>query len=108
MTVRTHLEDELALQIRAAKLPEFVREFVFAKPRRFRFDIAFLEQQLAVEIDGAIWIGGRHSRGAGIIKDCEKQALAVILGWRVLRVTAIQIRSGQALLWITLALQPTR
>lgn len=44
--------------------------------------------------------GGHHSRAGGMADDCEKLALAVIAGHRVLLVTPAQIASGQALKWI--------
>ena len=58
-------------------------EHRFAKPRRFRFDLAHLPTKIAVELDGAIFAQGRHTRGAGRIKDMEKFNLAAALGWRV-------------------------
>lgn len=63
------------------------RELTFAKPRRFRFDFAWPEQRVAVEIDGGVWVGGRHSTGAGYEKDAEKMNLAAVHGWRVLHFT---------------------
>lgn len=51
--------------------------------RKYRFDFAWPEQMVAVEIDGGQWkaSGGRHARDT----DREKHNLAVCLGWRVLR-----------------------
>lgn len=66
-------------------LPPAVREYVFAPPRKWRFDFAWPEQRVAVEIDGATWTQGRHTRGAGFERDCEKMNEAVLMGWRVLR-----------------------
>jgi hypothetical protein len=72
-------------------------EWVFAPPRRWRFDLAWPARMLAVEIEGGIWTGGRHTRGKGFEADCEKYNAAVLGGWRVLRVTGGMIRSGKAL-----------
>lgn len=76
----------------------FVSELVFAKllKRRWRFDIAFPAEMLAVEVEGGTWTRGRHTRGSGYEKDCEKYNTAVLLGWRVLRFTSGQVWSGYA------------
>lgn len=42
--------------------------------------------------------------GAGYAKDCEKLNEAVLLGWRVLRVTSDQIFDGRAVRWIQRAM----
>jgi hypothetical protein len=68
-------------------LPVPVRELRFDKTRRFRFDYAWPEQRLAVEIDGGAWSQGRHTRGKGFIEDQRKRNLALLLGWRVLHYT---------------------
>lgn len=98
------LEETLALHIRASKLPDPVREYRFHPVRRFRFDFCWPDRLLAVEVDGGSWVNGRHSRGTGIDSDCEKFALAMLDGWRVLRVTGTHIKSGQAIQWISRAL----
>jgi very-short-patch-repair endonuclease len=41
----------------------------------------------AVEIEGGVWRGGRHTTGAGFTRDCEKYLAASALGWMVLRLT---------------------
>jgi len=76
-----------------------VPEFRFAPPRRWRFDFAWplLEPPLALEVDGGGWINGRHSRGTGIEKDCEKLNAAIALGYRVLRATPAMVKDGRAL-----------
>jgi very-short-patch-repair endonuclease len=88
------------MQVQLAGLPKPVAEFRFHATRRWRFDWAWPDKSIAVEVDGATWTGGRHTRGAGVDKDCEKMAEALIAGWRVLRVSTGQVRSGQALQWI--------
>jgi hypothetical protein len=42
---------------------------------------------VALEVEGGVWTGGRHTRGAGFLKDVEKYNRAAVLGWRLLRVT---------------------
>lgn len=112
--------DELERQIRAAHLLPFLREYRFLPGRRFRADFCWPlpGTQLIVEIDGGTFARtgatrcprcgetpkGRHSGGTGRARDCEKQNLAVIQGWRYLTVTTQQVRDGQALRWITAAL----
>lgn len=81
---------------RAHGLAEPVCEFCFAPPRKFRFDFCWPEHKLALEQDGGVWTGGRHTRPKGYLRDMEKLNLAVLLGWRVLRCTPEQMNSGEA------------
>jgi hypothetical protein len=66
--------NDLFWQIRAAGLPYPIREFRFHPERRWRFDYAWPGAWLAVEVEGGVWTRGRHLRGAGFIRDCEKYA----------------------------------
>lgn len=91
------LEDTLVLHIRAVGLPAPEREFCFAMPRRWRFDLCWPGRKLAAEIEGGTWVQGRHSRGAGMRKDAEKYNAAVLDGWKVLRFTADMVRDGSAI-----------
>ena len=97
----------LVTQCRALRLPVPVLEHRFHPTRRWRFDVAWLDHKLAVEVDGGGFVQGRHSRGTGIEKDAEKFAEAMLLGWRVIRTTPRQVKSGQAVQWIERALQHT-
>ncbi len=83
---------------------EFVAEHRFHETRRWRFDIAFPKEKLAVEIEGGVWTEGRHTRGAGFVNDMEKYNEALIAGWRVLRVTPDMVKDGRALQLIERAL----
>lgn len=63
------------------------REFRFHPTRRWRFDFAFPEHRLAIELDG---MGrgrkkGGHQTAVGMRNDREKANAAVLRGWRVLR-----------------------
>lgn len=64
--------------------PEPVPEYRFHHDRKWRFDWAFLEQKVAVEVEGNAWHvpgGGRHMQDP----DLEKYNNAALLGWRVFR-----------------------
>lgn len=90
------LEQTLLFQIKALGLELPEKEYRFHETRRWRFDFAYPEQQLAVEVEGGTWAGGRHTRGSGYEKDCEKYNEAALRGWSVLRFTGSMIKSGKA------------
>lgn len=117
----SQLEETLALHMRAANLSP-VREYrLFAEAvgmgkglrqrldaagmRDFRFDFCFKEEKLLIEVDGGIYSGGRHTRGAGFEDDCTKINQAVLMGYRVLRFGPTAIKSGVALQCIEAALK---
>ena len=66
-------------------LPEPVLEHRFHPVRRWRFDIAWADHMIALEVEGGVWTGGRHTRGSGFMKDMEKYNTAAAMGWIVLR-----------------------
>ena len=94
---QSKLEEELYCQMRIAGLPRPEREFRFHPSRRFRFDFAWPDMKLAVEIHGGEWIQGRHHRAPGFLKDCEKMNEATILRWRVLVFGGTHVKKGVAL-----------
>ena len=113
------LEEELLMQIRAAKLPLPEREYRFsahhvgmgkgikerlrkAGLRDWRFDFAWPESMIAVEVEGGLFVGGRHTRGAGYENDLEKYCRAQELGWEVIRCGRKLISAGHALRTITI------
>lgn len=67
-------------------LPEPVTEYKFAHTigRKWRFDFAFEKEMVAVEIQGGLFSGGRHTNGAALLKEYEKLNHAAMLGWRVM------------------------
>ncbi len=83
----------------AHHLPVPLREHRFHKSRKWRFDFAwpdeFCGSGVALEVDGGVFVRGRHSRGAGIIKDQEKLNEAEVAGWVVLRCVPSDIKSGK-------------
>lgn len=98
------LEERLLFQIRALQLPEPVREYKFHPTRRWRSDFAWPDCRLLVEVEGAHWTNGRHTRGSGFEADCEKYSEAALNGWAVIRCTSTHIKSGEAVDWIQRAL----
>ena len=102
---KSALEAELALQIKALGLPEPVREYRAIAGRKFRFDFAWLEQRLLVEVNGGTYTQGAHSTGQGIARDYEKANLAVLHGWRVLTFDGKAVKSGEAVETIRKALE---
>lgn len=75
-------------------LPE--RELVFHPRRKWRFDFAWPDVQIGVEVEGGVWTRGRHTRSSGFIDDCEKYNAAAELGWRVFRFPGTEVQSGDA------------
>ena len=94
------LEEQMAWQIKAVGLPEPEREYRFHHSRRWRFDFAWPERKVTLEVDGGHWVRGRHTRGAGFEADAEKYNAATVHGWRVLRVTSTMIEDGRAINWL--------
>ena len=69
---------------------EPVKEYRFHPVRKWRFDYAFPDYKIAIEINGGVWKAGRHNRGQGYINDLEKLNNAAALGWLVLQFTPQQ------------------
>ena len=67
-----------------------VVEHQFSTLAKYRFDFAWLEQRVAVEIDG---FGYGHQAQQQMSKDNEKANLAILEGWKVLRFNSRQLGS---------------
>jgi hypothetical protein len=89
---------------RVLGLSQPVPEYRFAPPRRWRFDYAWVEEKVALEVQGGLFVQGRHSRGAALLKEHEKLNTAAALGWRVMYCTPKQLRDGDALTWVQRAI----
>ena len=93
---KSKLEDELLAQLKLLKVKKPVREYRFSNTRRFRFDFAWPQEKVACEVQGGIWVGGRHNRGKGYENDCDKLNLCQLDGWLLLYVTTTHIARGDA------------
>ncbi|MDX9896341.1 MAG: hypothetical protein RBS34_12885 [Desulfofustis sp.] len=90
----SELVDTVLIQVRALGLPQPEKEYRFHPQRKYRFDLAWPGYRLAVEVDGGAYTGGRHTRGPGFRKDCEKLNEAILLGWRVMRAETNMVKDG--------------
>ena len=71
--------------------PDLEREYRFHHERRWRADFAHVGARVLIEIEGGIWVNGRHNRAAGFNADLEKYLAAGLAGWRVFRFGPDQI-----------------
>ena len=76
-----------AASLRKSGIPYPTPELRFDSSRRWRFDYAWPDKKIALEVEGGVWTGGRHTRGKGFLADMEKYNSAAAQGWRVLRCT---------------------
>ncbi|MBX7209842.1 MAG: DUF559 domain-containing protein [Verrucomicrobiaceae bacterium] len=87
----SRLEERFLLLWQIAKGPRLEREFRFHPERRWRADFAYLPGRVLIEVEGGIWVNGRHNRAAGFNADLEKYLEACLAGWRVFRFGPDQI-----------------
>lgn len=78
---------------------ECVPEWQFCEGRKWRFDLFCGALGIGFEVDGGKWHGG-HRRGNALEQDYEKQNMAQLLGFRILRFTNQQVLKGEALAWL--------
>ncbi len=111
---RERWETMFALQVKTSRvLPKPERQVRFHPEREWRLDFGWPDLRLAVEIEGLVPDGllvrdkcgveralvSRHQTLAGMTEDLVKYNAALVLGWRVLRVSQAHVRSGEALAW---------
>lgn len=72
--------------LKSLGIPQPTPEYRFSPPRRWRMDYAWPDHKVALEIQGGIWTGGRHSRGATMLREWEKLNTAAGMGWRFIYV----------------------
>jgi hypothetical protein len=86
------------------ELPGYEKEFVFHPKRKWRFDYAWPELKVALEVHGGVFANGRHTRGKGFTEDKVKMNSAQLLGWLVIEATTAQVKNGQMLEWVSQAI----
>lgn len=85
-------------EIKKEGLPEPELEVKFHPTRKWRFDLGWKDRKIAIEIHGAVYQRGRHTRGKGFENDREKMNEAQLLGWRVFEYSTGQVRDGVPIL----------
>jgi hypothetical protein len=101
--------DPFLLLLEAHGLPAPVTEWVFAPPRKWRADYAWVDQKVIVEKQGGVYRGGRrggtklggHSSVQGLRRDWEKATAAQLAGFLYLQFTPQQLDSGEVLPTLT-------
>jgi very-short-patch-repair endonuclease len=83
-------KDKIEFTLRSLGI-NYVKEFVFTPDRKFRFDYAIPEMKIAIEYEGLFSEKSGHTTIEGYNKDCIKYNMAVLLGWKVLRYTAVNV-----------------
>ena len=81
---------------RAMRGPELIKEHRFHPTRKWRVDF-WHNSGVAIEIEGGVWTGGRHTRGKGFIADMEKYNALAERGILLFRIPAHQITAK----WLT-------
>lgn len=73
------------LRMNGLPIPE--HEWRFDDVREWRADYCWPLAKLILEVEGGVWTGGRHTRGAGFMADMQKYNRMTELGFRLLRTT---------------------
>lgn len=72
---------------------ELKKEYQFAPKRKFRMDYygETNGKKFCIELEGGIYIRGRHTRPSGFLRDMEKYNLAAQIGIFVFRIPSHNI-----------------
>lgn len=101
-------EERFAFHMKHVGIPDPVREYRFSETtkRRWRFDFAWPDLKIAVEIEGLLHYGknpdgtaktGRHQTARGYQGDLDKYNTAALEGWAVLRFSQHHVKTGDAI-----------
>jgi very-short-patch-repair endonuclease len=72
--------------------PPLEEEYIFAPPRKWRFDRAHVASRVAIEIEGF-----GHERFNRFHSDIDKYNAASFGGWRLFRIHGSEIQKGRAI-----------
>jgi hypothetical protein len=68
------------------RVPLPILEWRFDPVRAWRFDFAWPDSKLALEVQGGLFVRGAHVRGAALVREHNKRNAAAMQGWRILYV----------------------
>jgi very-short-patch-repair endonuclease len=68
-------------------------EFGFHPARKWRFDYAIPSLKIAIEYEGIFADKSRHTTFKGYNADADKYNTAAVMGWRVIRLTAMNYKN---------------
>ena len=68
-------------------------EYRFCPSRKWRFDWCLPDIRVAIEYEGIVSSKSRHTTLKGYTGDANKYNEAALLGWKVIRLTALNYRS---------------
>lgn len=88
------LERQAAMLFAAHGLPPWEREYLFHPTLKYRFDYAWPDHRVALEIQGGTYVAGAHSRGRRQRSDFEKCNAAVLLHWRLFYADTDMVTTG--------------
>lgn len=90
----------------ARGLPRPIHEYEFHRGRKWRFDFCWPDWDIALEVQGGLFVQGRHNQGAAMLQEHEKLNAAALDGWFVLYTTPKDVESGKVFELLGEALKP--
>ena len=105
MSTRTHQQTLFLAACTAWGLPAPEPEYKFMPSRKWRLDYGWPDAKLGLEIQGGLFVAGRHTQGEALLKEYEKLNALCCLGWRMLFVTPKDVKTGAAFALVKEALQ---
>lgn len=90
---------------RSLGIPEPRDEVRFHSTRGWRFDYAWPKYRVALEVEGGVFTGGRHTSAVGFIKDAEKYNYAACMGWAIIRCMPRTLCTGETMAFIKQAIK---
>lgn len=67
-----------------------ILEYKFHDTRKWRIDLFIPDLKVAIELEGGVYTGGRHTRPKGFLADIEKYNKISILGLNLLRYAHVE------------------
>ena len=75
------------------------------RSKRYRLDFAHPNSRTGIEIQGGVYMRGRHVTGSGYERDCRKYNLAYTSGWTIFLLTSTMAKDS---FWLSLIAEHVR